>query len=129
VSPRLFATLTASALASIALAACGAASNTAPQGAKPVVAKPLTVRSAGSSIHIFGKASTAERAAAQARVRTAFAKLRACMHQNGANIPAPGAKRSPSEAINTTSPTYKAAVSKCRSILIAALKPKPSAVG
>jgi hypothetical protein len=49
------------------------------------------------------------------------------MRRHGVDFPEPGAKRSSKhKSLDTTTPTYKAAIASCRSILITALRPKPA---
>jgi hypothetical protein len=50
--------------------------------------------------------------------------------QNGVNVPHPGAARNRSrKPIETASPSFKAALARCRSIVTTALKAKPAGGG
>jgi hypothetical protein len=59
-------------------------------------------------------------------LRQAFAKFATCMRANGVNFPTPNTSgKGPifsAKGINTTSPAYRAAVAKCRSVLSTAFR-------
>lgn len=87
--------------------------------------KTATGTSTKPSPRVARKPRSTPRPALRARVNAALAEFAACLRQNGVNIPGPGAKRSRSRGpIDTASPGYKAAVTRCRSILTAALRAK-----
>lgn len=65
-------------------------------------------------------------AAQQTAFRSALTHFAGCLRQHGANIPAPSSSgKGPvlsTKGVNTNSPQYRAAVAKCRGVLIAAFR-------
>jgi hypothetical protein len=63
------------------------------------------------------------------RFRQALTKFAACLRQNGVNLPAPNTSGKgpvfPTKGINPSSPQFKAAEIKCRSVLRAGLESRP----
>lgn len=61
--------------------------------------------------------------------RQALTKYAACLRQNGINLPAPNTSaRGPifdTKGINTSSPQFKAATTKCRATLLGAFRRRP----
>jgi hypothetical protein len=65
--------------------------------------------------------------------RKALATYAACLRQNGVNVPAPNTSgKGPvfsTKGINTNSPQFKSAATKCRGVLFSAFRPRGSAPG
>ncbi|MFZ1155617.1 MAG: hypothetical protein WAN93_12005 [Solirubrobacteraceae bacterium] len=65
--------------------------------------------------------------------RQALVKYAACLRQNGINIPAPNTSgKGPifsTKGLNSTSPQFKAAAMKCRSVLVGAFRRPQGANG
>lgn len=143
ISGRLAVYLPALALACAGLSACGSSSGAAhtgttsaahaatapPQSTQPTmpqtaVSKPLRPGSTplAHSMHRPVMPVTPQATA----FRSALAQFADCLRSNGVKIPAPNASGSgpvlSAKGLNTNTPQYRAALTKCRTVLVGAFR-------
>lgn len=129
---RLGSCLALAVLAAVVMAACGGSSKSSSSTGTGTVAKAAST--GGTSPGPAGRAR--QRAATRLgspQFKQALTKFATCMRENGVNFPAPNTSgKGPvfsAKGVNTTSSAYRAAATKCRSVLSTALRASAPARG
>lgn len=149
ISGRLAAYLPALALACAGLTACGGSSGTSHTGttgaarlatSTPTQSTPATIPSTAGNRPLRPGSTPLARSphrpilpvTPQATAfRSALVQFASCLRGKGVKIPAPNASASgpvlSSKGLNTNTPQYRAALAKCRAVLVGAFKRASSA--